>query len=230
MVKKSIVLLHGAIGEKSQLSPLKKELERKHQVYSFNFDGHGTKISKKDFSIELFSQNLYDFINENNLDRVSVFGYSMGGYVALNLALIDPSRIEKIITYGTKFDWTPEIAENETKQLNTEKIEAKIPKFASYLETVHEANNWKTVLEKTAKMMIELGEKPILNADNLKNIQCPILLLSGDKDVMVTSEETSRFSSFIPNSEFFEMNDFVHPILKVDARLLSLKIEEFVGN
>jgi pimeloyl-ACP methyl ester carboxylesterase len=95
---------------------------------------------------------------------------------------------------------------------------------------VHEANNWKTVLEKTAKMMIELGEKPILNADNLKNIQCPTLLLSGDKDVMVTSEETSRFSSFIPNSEFFEMNDFVHPILQVDARLLSLKIEEFVGN
>jgi pimeloyl-ACP methyl ester carboxylesterase len=230
MEKKSIVLLHGAIGDKSQLSPLKKELERTYQVYSFNFDGHGTKISKKDFSIELFSQNLYDFIDENNLNKASIFGYSMGGYVALNLALIAPSKIDKIITYGTKFDWTPEIAENEIKQLNAEKIEAKIPKFATYLETVHEANNWKTVLEKTAKMMVELGEKPVLRADNLKNIQCPTLLLSGDKDVMVTSDETSSFGSFIPNSEFFEMKDFVHPILQVDARLLSLKIEEFIGN
>lgn len=225
---KNLILLHGAIGDKSQLSKLKIELEKNYTVHSFNFDGHGSKFSKKEFSIELFTQNLYDYMDDNDLNNVTIFGYSMGGYVALNLALIAPTKINKIITYGTKFEWSPEIALQETKQLNSEIILEKIPKFASYLETVHEVNDWKMVLEKTSKMMLNLGDSPVLNADNLKDLNCPVLIMSGEKDTMVTTKESEKFASYIPNSKSKEIEGFVHPILQNDASVFSSLIREFI--
>ena len=167
-------------------------------------------------------------MDDNDLNNVTIFGYSMGGYVALNLALIAPTKINKIITYGTKFEWSPEIALQETKQLNSEIILEKIPKFASYLETVHEVNDWKMVLEKTSKMMLNLGDSPVLNADNLKDLNCPVLIMSGEKDTMVTTKESEKFASYIPNSKSKEIEGFVHPILQNDASVFSSLIREFI--
>ena len=45
-------------------------------------------------------------------------GHSMGGYVALKLALKRPELVDRIITLGTKFNWTPEVAAKEVKMLN----------------------------------------------------------------------------------------------------------------
>ena len=111
MEKENIVLLHGALGTKKQLDKLSHLLSSKFNVYSLDFDGHGSKVSGKEFSMELFKNNVVDFILEHGIEKTHVFGFSMGGYVALNLAKTHPHLISNIVTLGTKFNWSQEAAE-----------------------------------------------------------------------------------------------------------------------
>ena len=82
--KPDLILLHGALGSQVQFSELSKKLSSSFTIHTFNFSGYGGRPIDQAPSIELFSQNLIDYIVENDLVSPFVFGYSMGGYVALN--------------------------------------------------------------------------------------------------------------------------------------------------
>ena len=84
---KKLLLLHGALGTKKQFNPIKKILAKKFEIYDFDFDGHGATELKEGFSIELFSENVSQFLLENKIEKINIFGYSMGGYVALHAAI-----------------------------------------------------------------------------------------------------------------------------------------------
>lgn len=95
----------------------------------------------------------------------------MGGYVALWLAHQHPERVRKIVTLGTKFDWSPESARLEVKKLDAEKILEKVPAFALILETRHAPNDWKQLLSRTSTMMLALGSDPLLKDDHFPKIK-----------------------------------------------------------
>lgn len=135
MTAKNILLLHGALGTEEQLQPIKLELQNQYKVFTFNFEGHGGEHSNNEFSIDNFTENVVAFLMRNHLTKIHLFGYSMGGYVALNLAKKQPSLVASITTYGTKFNWTPEQAQQETKMLNATAMEEKVPQFAELLNT-----------------------------------------------------------------------------------------------
>ncbi|MBK6838777.1 MAG: alpha/beta fold hydrolase [Bacteroidetes bacterium] len=76
----------------------------------FEFSGHGkTPDVDRNWSIQEFSEQLLSFCKKHNTPLL-VFGYSMGGYIALHLALRHPEQFKGIITFGTKLDWSPEVA------------------------------------------------------------------------------------------------------------------------
>src|SRR5690606_942962 len=102
------LLLHGALGCKKQFEDLQKILSENPKIHALDFDGHGENHSDESFSMELFSKNILNFLNEKNIEKTDVFGYSMGGYAALCLAKKQPERLGKIMTLGTKFLWDKE--------------------------------------------------------------------------------------------------------------------------
>jgi len=213
-----ILLLHGALGSKLQLEPLKKLLEIKGcTVYSINFSGHsGKSVKQKEFGIELFAQDVLEFLELESIQAVDIFGYSMGGCVALLFAHLYPLHVGKIITLGTKYDWSPESAENETSKLDPEKILLKVPAFARILEHRHAPNDWKELLHKTKTMMHALGNNPLLNKENLNLIKHPTTILLGDEDDMADRDFSIQIADWLPNGEFKLLEATPHPIEKVN--------------
>ena len=119
-----LLILHGALGSASQLDPVKSTFEGKGiVVHSLNFSGHGGASFQSNFGIEQFSSDTLQYLQHHQLQQVDIFGYSMGGYVALWLAKMHPDRVGRIVTLGTKFDWSEESAAKEVKKLNPEKIQ-----------------------------------------------------------------------------------------------------------
>jgi pimeloyl-ACP methyl ester carboxylesterase len=224
---KQILLLHGAIGSKNQFDALAKSLENQYEIHSLNFSGHGGAAIKEAFSIEQFAAEILAFLDQNQIDQIDIFGYSMGGYVALYLAKTHPERIGRIFTLATKFEWTPEIARRETKMLNADKIAEKIPTFALELEKRHLPNDWKLVLKQTAQMMIGLGNHNPLSPDVFKTIENRTRIAIGDKDMMVTLEETIAVYRNLPNATFSVLANTQHPIEKVNVERLAYEIESF---
>ena len=200
-MKSDLILLHATLGCKKQLLFLKEKLEKRYKIHFLDFDGHGEKSNfENEFAIDLFTENVIDFIRQNNLEKVTIFGYSMGGYVALNLALKHPQHIMKITTYGTKLDWKVEFASKEVKNLNPVKIKEKVPVFADYLESLH-GKNWTEVLRKTAKMMLNLGNGTALSVEDFSKISTPTKVLIGENDFMVSVEESKLVSEQLINGE-----------------------------
>lgn len=229
MSRKSILLLHGALGSAQQFDQLTKALSSSFDVHSFSFEGHGGVDSSRPFAMNHFVENVVDFMEERQIEKASIFGYSMGGYVALTLALNHPEKVDKIVTLGTKFDWTPEFAAAEVRKLNPEKIEEKVPRFAEHLKRTHEPLDWKTVVRNTANMMTYLGEtNPLVEA--YSTISIPTLIALGSLDNMSTEAESRVVAEQLRNATFKLIPDLEHPIEKANAGELARLITGFIEN
>ena len=223
---KDLLLLHGALGSKQQFKKLETSLAEKFRTHVINFSGHGKQKSIHAFTIQNFAHEVLDWMNEKQINTIDVFGYSMGGYVALWLARFYPERVGKIFTLGTKLKWNEAEAEKEIKMLDAEKIETKVPAFAKALAEIHGEQEWKSVVHKTVLMMRDLAHTHLTDQDFIK-IENQILLARGEKDVMVTLEETDYTHRLLKNSAFKTLNDVPHLIEKVPMEILKKEVEQF---
>ncbi|NCU03301.1 MAG: alpha/beta hydrolase [Chitinophagaceae bacterium] len=225
---KHLLLLHGAVGAKEQLQPLADLLKDEYSIHLFNFNGHGGKpFAADEFSISSFANELHAFVVEKQIEHACVFGYSMGGYVALFLAKKYPSLFSKAVTLATKFHWNENIAAKEAAMLNPEVILEKLPAFAAQLKDRHQPNDWQQVLVKTKEMLLQMGKENPLQLHDYAAITTPVCLLLGDNDKMVTKEETTAVQQRLPNAEFQLLQNTAHPIEKTDLQQLASVIRNF---
>src|SRR5258705_13595021 len=101
-----IVILHGALGDGAQMSPLIEALRHSldHEILAFDFEGHGRASDPgRAFRASHFAENLLAQLDAAGAHRVTLFGYSMGGYVALLFAHAHPARVARVMTLATKF-------------------------------------------------------------------------------------------------------------------------------
>jgi pimeloyl-ACP methyl ester carboxylesterase len=223
--KPPILLLHGALGSAGQLGAHAKKLEEHFTPYTFTFSGHGGRgdISKP-FTISAFAKELALWLDEQHLGPLPVFGYSMGGYVALWLARQPKKYFTHILTYGTKFSWSPETAAQEVKRLQPDLLEAKVPQFALALARRHHPHDWKAVMEKTATMMLGLGNAPMLTEAVLAQITLPVSVLLGSEDKMVSQQESLAAADSLPRGSFKLLPEQPHPIEQLAPELLQQEI------
>lgn len=224
-----LLLLHGALGSTRQVATLKNALTLSHSnIMSMDFSGHGrTPFSKAGFGIDVFADEIMSFLNHHDVPFVDVFGYSMGGYVALTAALQWPSRFRKIAVFGTKFDWSPAQARVEVQKLNPDKILEKVPQFAAQLQQEHGDPEWKMLLKETGSMMNALGERPGLDENTLGAIQQEVLILAGDKDTMAPASVAEKIAQQIPFGSYHLLSDTPHPIDKVNIVQLRQVLNDF---
>ncbi|HTE48101.1 MAG TPA: alpha/beta fold hydrolase, partial [Gemmatimonadaceae bacterium] len=115
----TVLLIHGALGNAAQVEPLRALLDDAHDVHVIELDGHGdTPPADEKYSIDRFANGIRHFMTGRGIERAAFFGYSMGGYVALQFAAESPELVTSVVTLGTKLAWTPEGAARETSRLD----------------------------------------------------------------------------------------------------------------
>lgn len=219
-LKKDLLFLHGALGVSTDLAPLIEYFGTDNfNIHTLNFSGHGKDQSTPaEFRIDLFARDLDQYITKHQLKNPVVFGYSMGGYVALyHKANFEDSNIEKIFTYGTKFNWSEAAVKKELPLLDPETIEHKYPQFAESLRNKH-GDRWKVLLLSTAHMMQNLERLDGLTREDLNAIEIPVFLILGDLDRMVTSEETHLTSSWLHHSQLKTISHSKHEMERANLK------------
>lgn len=224
----SLILLHGAIGSTKSLRPLRDALAPHFDLHTFDFLGHGSN-STQAFDLSLLAVQLQQYVEEKQLQRPHVFGYSMGGYVALTLAQRQPQLLGDIICLGTKFHWTPESAAKAIQNIQPNKILEKVPRFADYLISQHGDPGWRELLQHTADLMVNLGVATPLTPENVHSISNRVYLCLGDLENTVSHEETETYQKAMPNATFHILPETPHPIEKVHPNALAQSIRTFLG-
>ncbi|MGA7733750.1 MAG: alpha/beta fold hydrolase [Chloroflexia bacterium] len=228
MDRPNLLLLHGALGTSAQFALLVPLLDERYTIHLLDFEGHGAApMRARSFRIEHFVENILDHMASASLERVHIFGYSMGGYVACQLAATHPERVISIATLGTKFHWDPETSIRETGFLDPDKIRAKVPHFASALEARHATSGWETVLRATADLLISLGEAGGLRAPNLGLVQCPVRVMVGDRDRTVGVPEAYDVYRALPQGQLEVLPATPHELERVSPERLASSLVSF---
>jgi len=94
---KPIIILHGLLGMSDHWIPLAKQLSDKFRVIIPDLRNHGQSPHSVDFSYSYMQSDIEEFLSELQIDSCLLLGHSMGGKLAMLLALNHPEIVDRLI-------------------------------------------------------------------------------------------------------------------------------------
>lgn len=218
-----LILIHGAVGNKTELQKIGDQLNDYFKVIYYEIPGHGERSeSLSDFNLTTITSDFLKFLNKKGPSYI--FGFSLGGYLALSAALEDVRYCKGIVTLGTKFNWKPSIAKKEAQQLDLNFLKENATGFYSYLKEIH-GDHLPDLAKQTQQFMLNLGDRPSITTERVSKIKIPVRLLRGGKDRIVTKEETIVIEEALENGKYFEIPSFIHPVAFLNPKLVASAIK-----
>lgn len=93
----AVILLHGLFGSSSNLAKAAKALCDDFSVYQVDLRNHGLSPHCADMDYPSMAADIIEFMNDQNIEHANLLGHSMGGKVAMQVALNYPERVNKLI-------------------------------------------------------------------------------------------------------------------------------------
>jgi len=179
---KPIVLLHGAFYTiEMNWGQLIPELSKTRKVIAIEMQGHGhTPFSDRELSITTLASDVKGVMDYLKIDSADIAGYSMGGSVAYQFAVQNPTRLRKLVIISSTYKssgWLPEV--NSAFENFKPEFFDNTPLKAAYDAVAPDKTKWRKFLEQ----MLDFVKVPFNVGDsNIAKISAPVLIISGDND------------------------------------------------
>ncbi len=181
-----LVLLHGGLMTIDLFGQLLPDLARTRQVVAVELQAHGrTADIDRPLSYEQMADDVAALIEQLGLEQVDIFGFSLGGGVALQTTIQRPELVRKLVLAATPYKtdgWAPEILA-ATATLNTEAAAAMVetPFYEAYVNVAPHPDDWPTLVTKTGQLVS--GQTEVYDwTPGVAAIETPTLLIFGDAD------------------------------------------------
>lgn len=206
----ALLLIHGLGSRAEDWTPqIPRYIQNGFRVYAVDLLGCGrTDRPTIEYTIQQQTEMIEGFLSAVGLEQADVIGWSMGGWVALNLALRHPQRIRRLVVMdsaGLRFpnQLTPEAFEPRTvaelEQLLGLLMQRppRLPKFLSraVLQTMQQ--NFPVVQQAVESM---LTGRELLDG-KLKEIRVPVLIVWGEEDRLIPLSVGMAMHREIPRSQ-----------------------------
>lgn len=216
---KDLILLHGALGCRSHWDHVIPGLSSQFTIHNLNFPLHGGESGTgTELDLDALAHYVESYIRSNSLAGYIITGYSLGGYVALELARRCTAGLEMVIALATKLNWDRDIANTENEKLtvgNLAPIHAK-------LKAEH-GGNWEALIPATHSIIHSIGSKPLKPGD-FSNSAMPIAFLLGDRDKMLAVQETEAFAAGLKHGNYALVQGQPHLLEKMDGPVIAGEI------
>lgn len=245
-----LVLLHGFTGSSQNWNEVIKEFSN-YKLIVIDIIGHGQSASPVDplrYKIEEVVRDLGQILNELNIEKVNLLGYSMGGRLALSFSMIYPTRVTKLILESS----SPGLADSNERAKRKEADE-KLAAEINSLGLVHFVDKWESLpLFKTQKKLSpsqqnSLRRQRLLNTslglansligmgtgaqpswwDKLQSLNIPVLLLCGEHDKKFCNVAI-RMHELLTKSVRKEINGAGHAIHVEQPRIFGKIVNDFL--
>ena len=179
---KPVVLLHGAFNTiNTAFGQLIPALSKNHQVIALELQGHGrTQDVDRPFSFESMADDVAALLKFLKIDSADIFGYSMGGGVAQQVAIRHPSVVRRLIITSSVYKyegWSPET--RAILPMLTPEMFEPTPIKQEYDKLAPDKKHWKEFINKMKKFVTTTYD---FGADKIKAIKSPTLIIIGDGD------------------------------------------------
>lgn len=186
--KEPFILLHGNGEDSSYFKNQIEYFSDRYRVIALDTRGHGkSPRGTRPFTIEQFSCDLYDFMEDHEISKAVILGFSDGANIAMKFAIKYPNKVRALILNGGNLN--PE-GVKRTIQIPIE-IGYKIAKrFASKSPNA----------KKNAEMLGLMVNEPNIRRNELSKITAPTLVICGKND-MIKESHTKKIAENIPDAK-----------------------------
>jgi pimeloyl-ACP methyl ester carboxylesterase len=187
-----LVVLHGAYMTIGAMGPIVPGLAETRQVIAVELQGHGhTADVDRPITYEQMADDTAALLGRLGIDQADVFGYSMGGGVALQLAIRHPGLVRKLVVASASYTsdgMQPEL--HGMVPSITPEMFAGSPIEAAYLEVAPNPGDFRRLVEKLKRLDMTPFAWP---AEDVREIEAPTLIVVGDSDAIRLEHAVEMF-------------------------------------
>jgi pimeloyl-ACP methyl ester carboxylesterase len=246
-----ILLITGANGVRMDVwdPVLLRELASNHTVIIFDNRGVGNTTSGfKVFSIKQFANDTSGLLDALNIKKpVDVLGWSMGSFVAQELAILHPDKVNKLILYASSCSGkqsvppSPKAVTFFTKNVTritsngNARFEASAsllfpktwikenPNYLQYLPKSKESASIQTILGQILAMSTRTD-----SCNQLSRITKPTLVIDGTSDIITPSANSLLIAEKIPGAWLVQINGAGHGLMYQYPQKFSKIVKTFL--
>ncbi|MEH7336213.1 alpha/beta hydrolase [Neobacillus drentensis] len=200
----AIIFLHGFCGSSRYWENVVPALSKNYRVIIPDLPGHGQSDSfNEGCTIGDFAEKIKGLIDQLNVQKVTMFGHSLGGYITLAFAEKYSDRLNGFsLVHSTAFPDSEEAKKG--RMANVEKvnmegiqplIDGLVPKLFSpdnakekYVETAKEIG-YSTSPQGAKSTLLAMKDRGDRN-NVLESTELPVLLIAGERDQIIPAEKT----------------------------------------
>tara|TARA_R110002096_G_scaffold276109_3_gene470053 strand:+ start:117794 stop:118558 length:765 start_codon:yes stop_codon:yes gene_type:complete len=92
-----LIIMHGVFGMGDNWQSLGRKWAQDFEVHLLDMRNHGKSPHAEEFSYELMSEDLLEYMDDRQMDKAFIIGHSMGGKTAMLFSVLNPDRVSKLI-------------------------------------------------------------------------------------------------------------------------------------
>jgi pimeloyl-ACP methyl ester carboxylesterase len=210
---------------------LLKELSSNQIVIIFDNRGAGESTSGTDeFSINQFANDTAGLLDALKIGKADIFGYSLGSFIAQELALMKPDMVDRLVLYASSCggkDAIPPSAEviqafagstNSSSEIQQEKRIVPLLFPPGWFKANPDYQNYMPIPEESVSLQVlEAQFEAIMNWDGtcteLSNITQPTLVIVGTYDSFTPAGNSLMIVDKIPASWLVQIKDAGHGLM-----------------
>ena len=237
---KPLVLVHGYLGGQNMWK-FQEELKHDYELIMPSLAGYGESSHLiAPSTIRENAEQVFELLNHLNIDTFYLLGHSMGGMIVQEMAALRPSRVEKLICFGTgsigvlpnRFE-TIEESRLKIKTIGIKETRENIAKtwFVDYLK----GEGYQLCLEEGTKASTQAALASLDAWDcwdgreQLSQIVSPTLILWSNQDRSYDINQQNILIKGIKNSRLEVIENCAHNSHMEKPKLVNNAIKNFLG-
>lgn len=246
-----LVLLHGFTADASSWQPFCPILGKHSRLLMVDLIGHGQSDSPPDptkYEIEKAARDLMLLLAKMGIEKIDLFGYSMGGRVAITFAAMYPERVRKLVLESTTAG-LPSASEKKARieqdhalanRIETEGIEWFVDHWQSIPLFHTQSSLSADRKEKIRNQRLQNNPLGLANSlrgmgtgsqpswwDKLGTFECETLMITGSLDEKFCTI-AEKMAMLIPNAKHLSINGCGHAIHVEQPEKFGTIISEFL--
>ena len=241
--KNPIIFIHG-IGLTHEIWDLQINFFKNYNTIIYDLIGHGkTPLNKKNITMKDFSKQLLKLVDDLNINRFHLVGFSLGSIVARDFASLNSDRLSSLTIFGTVYKRSEDekrqiINRYETMKLKkdisktravqrwfTEEFLKENPEMYKKIYSMLEKTNHETWL-KIYKLFVHHED----NDMNIKQIKANTLVMTGRDDIGSKPKMSENIRKLIQGSKFKIIEKGRHLCNIECEKDFNLTIRKFIDN